>query len=411
MIYNFQIVVARYNENLDWLKKYKNISLVYNKGNNDVELNDFNVINLPNFGRESHTYLYHIINNYDNLKEYTIFFQGSLDFAKDIKHNKLNIEDYFQLNDFNGTLQSCSFEQLKYPIQHFGKWKIEYDNGLMKKSNFSCCYTWLKNFLEFDEIDLEYIDVAWGAMFSVHKSIILKKPKIFYEHLLRFIDYHPNPEEGHYFERSWYFIFTNNYLNKPIIKIHKLKDMENIEIDNIIYKHYWVNLNDYHKFHNFILDFIIFPDYYFQLYQNNFYLKFEDIFYIKIKINEQFYFHILLSKKLEFHLILLNSTIIEKVKYNLLPSYNHFNFVVHDYILKIYLNKDLFFSYELNSDNIYHLDNIQLFVKTNNYNNNITLDNNNHSKIKFLLLKNTYFETKMFYQKYFLNYYIDYSNY
>ena len=99
----------------------------------------------------------------------------------------------------------------------------------MKKSYFTC-HSWLKNFLDFDDSEVNYINVAWGAIFSVHKSLILKKPKIFYEHLIRFIDYHPNPEEGHFFERSWHFIFHQKHLNKKIVKVIKNKNNnKNIE--------------------------------------------------------------------------------------------------------------------------------------------------------------------------------------
>ena len=119
IINNFEIVVARYNENINWLKKFKSITLIYNKGNYDKYLNEYNVIHLPNYGRESHTYLYHIINNYDNLKEFTIFFQGSLDFSDEIKHSNLNIEDYFQMNNFNANLKEISFDELKIPLPQF----------------------------------------------------------------------------------------------------------------------------------------------------------------------------------------------------------------------------------------------------------------------------------------------------
>ena len=72
-----EIVVARYNENLDWLKKIKKSKdlkiTVYNKGLDDI---DVPFIKLENKGRESQTYLYHIINNYDNLADQTIFCQG-----------------------------------------------------------------------------------------------------------------------------------------------------------------------------------------------------------------------------------------------------------------------------------------------------------------------------------------------
>ena len=31
-----QIVVARYNENINWLIPFKDITIIYNKGNNDI---------------------------------------------------------------------------------------------------------------------------------------------------------------------------------------------------------------------------------------------------------------------------------------------------------------------------------------------------------------------------------------
>ena len=70
-----QIVVARYNEDIKWLLPFKDVTIIYNKGQYLPLLNSFNFINLDNVGRESHTYLYHIIENYDNLSDKTIFFK------------------------------------------------------------------------------------------------------------------------------------------------------------------------------------------------------------------------------------------------------------------------------------------------------------------------------------------------
>ena len=77
------IVVSRYNENLDWLKEYPfNLYsvIIYNKGHND----DFykpdkliKIVNIENIWRESHTYLYHIVHNYDQLHDIIIFLPGS----------------------------------------------------------------------------------------------------------------------------------------------------------------------------------------------------------------------------------------------------------------------------------------------------------------------------------------------
>ena len=63
----FCIVVARFNEDLEWTKQFSNV-IVYNKG---TTIEDFNQICLTNVGREGHTYYKHI---YDNLADYTIFF-------------------------------------------------------------------------------------------------------------------------------------------------------------------------------------------------------------------------------------------------------------------------------------------------------------------------------------------------
>ena len=37
------------------------------------------IISLPNLGRESHTWLYHIVNNYHELDDINIFLQGKVD--------------------------------------------------------------------------------------------------------------------------------------------------------------------------------------------------------------------------------------------------------------------------------------------------------------------------------------------
>ena len=69
------IVIARYKENLDWALPYNDIAFIYNKGPPDVK--EFSrILTVKNVGREGHTYLYHIIANYDNLAQRTIFLQG-----------------------------------------------------------------------------------------------------------------------------------------------------------------------------------------------------------------------------------------------------------------------------------------------------------------------------------------------
>ena len=411
IINNFQIIVARYNEDIQWLKKFKSITLIYNKGKLDNQLNEFNVIQLPNYGRESHTYLYHIINNYDNLKEFTIFFQGSLDFSNEIKHSNLNIEDYFQMNNFNANLKQIDFDDLKIPIKHFGKWKHEYDTGLMRKSDYTC-YKWLKSLLNFEDHNIDQINVAWGAIFSVKKSCILKKPKIFYENLLRYIDYHPNPEEGHFFERTWYFIFHNDYIKKKkinVIKFHHT-ELNKIEFDNSNIFHYWINLNEYNKYNNILNDIIIYPNFYFKINKYSFNFKFNHGFYIKFILNDTNTLVLVLTPNLENNFVVLNNDIIKNVKNNIKNDYNNFNFIIENNILKIFINYDLYFEHNIEKYNIEDINNIPIYIKTNNYNNNIKFNNinKNNDNQKFIIYENNYYDIKCFYTNNFLNYFIDY---
>ena len=79
------IVIARYNEDLDWLKNVTRKDcriFVYNKGHPLVDPNPTWVVEeRPNVGREAESFIYHIMQNYDNMKHcddkrFTMFMQG-----------------------------------------------------------------------------------------------------------------------------------------------------------------------------------------------------------------------------------------------------------------------------------------------------------------------------------------------
>jgi hypothetical protein len=76
---DIQLVVARYREDLAWLGALHLPGVVYNKGPKlaPEELPPgVRALVLPNLGREAHTYLAHIIANYDALPRHTVFLQG-----------------------------------------------------------------------------------------------------------------------------------------------------------------------------------------------------------------------------------------------------------------------------------------------------------------------------------------------
>ena len=69
-----RLVITKYKEDISWINKIKNHNItVYDKSEFPVK----DSIKLPNVGRECHTFLYHIVKNYDNLDDITVFLQGN----------------------------------------------------------------------------------------------------------------------------------------------------------------------------------------------------------------------------------------------------------------------------------------------------------------------------------------------
>ena len=72
-----ELVVAVYKEDISWINLISKLNLfhkitIYNKG----ERNIADSIVLPNVGREAHTWVHHIVTNYHNLADLTVFLQG-----------------------------------------------------------------------------------------------------------------------------------------------------------------------------------------------------------------------------------------------------------------------------------------------------------------------------------------------
>ena len=213
---NIELVVSRYKENIDWLddppfNKYR--IKCYNKGDNIPYCPDkkCKIIPLPNIGRCDHTFLYHIINNYNNLANLTVFLPAScLDHHK-IKttYKLMYLVDKTQTTVFLGKPYNNVREQLgrlfinrhvatnevnqkanpetqllPCPIRPFGRWYDAMFGDIVAKI------------------------VCYFGVFAVAKEHILQHPKSHYEKLIKFVDNHSNPEAGHYMDRSWAAIFS-----------------------------------------------------------------------------------------------------------------------------------------------------------------------------------------------------------
>ena len=77
---DFEIVVARYDEDIGWSNNYKAFRTVYNKGDDH---NKYDYIKLENKGHLADTILRHIVNRYDSLATVTFFTHGAFNYRGD----------------------------------------------------------------------------------------------------------------------------------------------------------------------------------------------------------------------------------------------------------------------------------------------------------------------------------------
>ncbi len=160
-------VVSKYNEDISWINNIKKSRVfIYDKSNED---NDY--IKLENVGREAHTYLTHIIRNYDNLSDYVCFLQGN-PYSNEKGHLNKSIDELENMNsDFDIMPLSYLLECDLDGNPHHPKLQV-------KEIIFDQFFTSCPDRLRF----------IVGAQFIVSKSAILNRSKSFYEKLLKEFD-------------------------------------------------------------------------------------------------------------------------------------------------------------------------------------------------------------------------------
>ncbi len=211
-------VIARYNEDLNWLDEYPFNQIqyiVYNKGpnNNFNKNNVIKVVNLKNIGRCDHTYLYHVVNNYNNLDDITIFLPGSVDMInkkfiakemiiKILKYNKgIILAQPFFSSLFKNKLYN--FKHNNYVATYYKNKELNPESQV-QKSKIRPFGKWYEN--KFKNFNIKY--TAQFGILSFDKRDITQFSKEYYENFLFDVSEGSNPEAGHYIEKSWLTIFN-----------------------------------------------------------------------------------------------------------------------------------------------------------------------------------------------------------
>lgn len=222
MALQFEIVVAHYNENLEWLKHVSDEVTVYSKG--DPPAKDFErKSKLPNIGREGHTFLHHIVNRYDTLASTTLFLQGDIHAWNEgtPPHTELSLAE---LRERSLTLTGDTATGFGVSGR-FNKWNsMEWDKDPkrwlerrgkgMRMSEITPGQFW-HHIFEAGHPE----SVAWtgSGIFAVTSEAIQRRPLFFWQNLLGYFEKlnHANPEEGHFLERFWMSIFSAEDWSAP----------------------------------------------------------------------------------------------------------------------------------------------------------------------------------------------------
>ena len=206
---SYKIVVARYNENIRWLEPELDNCIIYNKGE---KLNVCNEIMLPNVGRESETYLQYIIANYSHLPDVIVFTQGRISDCRgcgdDVRYLLYMKDSAMQ---YSKAQQYIRHYETDSHIDRFDReWNVIKGRYYLH-DNYRNHHrvTFLKWFQE--HVNENYpnpINIYPNGIFAVRKDAVLKRPIEYYEKMITEVNHHDEPSEGHFFERSWYYIFS-----------------------------------------------------------------------------------------------------------------------------------------------------------------------------------------------------------
>lgn len=216
----FQVIVKKnidcnitiYNKGGDDLaeilksKRYEQVSLIFR---NEEK---FKIVPLPNVGRESHTYIYHIVHNYESLQDVSIFLPGSCMNQRKVINTTKILDKAIQTKNsaFFGQYYEPNVKQ-KLQSFHIGEWSgttsenvVSMPTNGCQPSNFRPFGRWLDEY--FPSINFQV--VCYNSIIAVSKHHILQNVVTRYESLLQQVEYHSNPEVGHFLERSWLAVFA-----------------------------------------------------------------------------------------------------------------------------------------------------------------------------------------------------------
>mmetsp|Transcript_88783 Transcript_88783/g.240151 ORF Transcript_88783/g.240151 Transcript_88783/m.240151 type:complete len:360 (+) Transcript_88783:143-1222(+) len=240
-----EVVLAHYEEDMTWVSQYtgkKNLDVtIYSKAAELPEIAGVVTLPLANFGRESQTFLHHIVSNYEELADWTVFSQAAPptwgyligDSSNGHMHDKVSFDDYmrpfpegrdsfFVMNSATQFPQAAQLNRLGIVVQGlpdegpemcpkqgtdgWTDWWFLPDHPHLRSGDMLEFY---HKYIALDENDGKPLTLSFaqGARFAVSRARIQARPRHYYARLLVALSKRISPQEGYWMEAAWYDVF------------------------------------------------------------------------------------------------------------------------------------------------------------------------------------------------------------
>ena len=233
---NFRVVTSSYKDTellntwIPILEQRKIAFTIYHKvetlEKDEEEVLNESSINIPNYGRCEYAFLYHIVKNYQNLDDVTMFVKNNWEYER------INIWNHIEKCRNVDFMESGKWRRFQY-------WKNEYSPYPVHEEIYKESHPYAQTIMDwyneiFPGIPVPHVIPGWGAgpCFSVSKKLIQRHPREVYQRLLEKF----YPDSGSWniekaseifpdmkdlmedigkcyhdrFQRFWYVLFTHN---------------------------------------------------------------------------------------------------------------------------------------------------------------------------------------------------------
>ena len=226
-----EFVIARYDEPLGWLSELEPAAVtVYNKGDSPCGGGGarFAEVRCPNVGREGEAYLRHILDRYESLPTVTVFAQADITdhlAAWTAFGTRWGGARFRTKGDFLRHLAAqAAAEGISEPTEVFPcdtsdhNWRLDWNRDhLGREGEWFMADSYRggrrRAFVDWFEAHVAAppaagdFSVCSCGIFAVRRDRILARPRAYYEALRSEVGWHPDPAEGHFLERAWWYVF------------------------------------------------------------------------------------------------------------------------------------------------------------------------------------------------------------